>query len=185
MIVILMGVTGSGKTTVGMALAAQLRWIFVDGDDFHSAENKSKMHAGIPLTDQDRAPWLAALHTQISIWAAENPPADAILACSALKQQYRDTLTSGIDPNMLRVVWLEGPATTIQDRLTHRSGHFMSPTLLSSQMATLEIPANALRVSIDQIVPQILQQIIAGLDLAADATSPQAATHSPDSLPHS
>lgn len=165
MVILLMGVSGSGKTTVGLALAAQLHWLFADADDFHSAQNKSKMHAGIALTDADRAPWLTALHAQISTWAATSSPINAILACSALKQEYRDELTSGIDHNILRIVCLDGPISILQARLAHRTGHFMSPLLLQSQVATLQIPANALRVSIDQTVAAIVEEIVTSLHL--------------------
>ena len=172
MVVILMGVTACGKTTVGIALAQREHWTFIDADDFHSQANKEKMHAGIPLTDEDRAPWLAALHTQMAAWISSE--ANVALACSALKQEYRDTMLAGLAPQSVKFVFLDGPLAVIQERLAHRTGHFMSPTLLSSQIATLEIPADALRVSIDQTVPAIVQDIVNGLclvpDTAADAT---------------
>ena len=166
MVVILMGVSGSGKTTVGRALAQRLGWIFADADDFHSAENRAKMNAGIPLTDADRAPWLDALHAQVSQWtAAEGVGAggNAVLACSALKQQYRERLTAGIDPASIRMVWLDGTEELIAQRLQQRAGHYMSPALLPSQMATLEPPAVALRVSIAQDVAAIVEAICAAL----------------------
>ncbi len=170
MVVILMGVTASGKTTVGSALSEHLRWAFADADDFHPPENISKMHAGIPLTDADRAPWLAALNVQIFNWLGTTDPAptNAILACSALKQEYRERLLTGIAPSSARFVFLDGPPSVIQERLAQRTNHFMSPALLSSQFATLEIPPDALRVSIDQPVPAIVQQIVVGLHLAED-----------------
>ncbi len=159
-----MGVTASGKTTVGRALAQRLGWVFADADDFHSQQNRAKMQAGIPLDDADRAPWLASLHTQIATWAGSSAT-NAILACSALKQQYRDTLLAGVDPLVVRFVFLDGPASVLHARLEQRKGHYMSPALLPSQMATLEPPADALRVSVDQTVPAIVQGIVTGLSL--------------------
>lgn len=160
-----MGVTASGKTTVGRALAQRLGWVFADADDFHSQQNRAKMQAGIPLDDADRAPWLASLHAQIMTWAESNATS-AILACSALKQQYRDTLMAGIDPLIVRFVFLDGPASVMQARLEQRKDHYMSPALLPSQIATLEPPADALRISVDQTVPAIVQAIVTGLDLS-------------------
>ena len=167
MVVILMGVMASGKTTVGRALALRLGWIFADADDFHSQQNRAKMQAGIPLDDADRAPWLASLHAQIATWGGnQTHTANAILACSALKQQYRDTLLAGIDPLIVRFVFLDGPASVMQARLEKRKDHYMSPALLPSQMATLEPPADALRVTVNQTVPAIVQTIVTGLDLS-------------------
>lgn len=161
-----MGVTASGKTTVGRALAQRLGWIFADADDFHSQQNRAKMQAGIPLDDADRAPWLASLHAQIATWVGKQSNTEnAILACSALKQQYRDTLLAGIDSQTVRFVFLDGPASVMQARLAQRKGHYMSPALLPSQMATLEPPTDALHVSVDQTVPAMVQAIITGLSL--------------------
>ena len=107
MVVVLMGVTGTGKTTVGKALAERTGWPFADADDFHSAANRAKMHAGIPLTDEDRAPWLRSLHDQISTWLRDG--INGILACSALKESYRTALTEGTSPGSVRFVFLTGP----------------------------------------------------------------------------
>src|SRR5258705_4558477 len=112
MVIVVMGVTGSGKTTIGTLLAARLGWDFADADEFHSAENKAKMHQGIPLTDADRAPWLAAIHERIAQWLAEKR--NVVLACSALKQSYRQLLWSGPE---VRFVFLCGTYDLIAVRL--------------------------------------------------------------------
>lgn len=142
MIIVLMGVTGSGKSTIGHLLSERTGWQFADGDDYHSAENKRKMHAGIPLTDQDRAPWLVCLHDLLLDWSRKGE--SGILACSALKESYRKTISDGI-PN-LRFVFLEVPRDLLEQRLHARKDHFMNPDLLDSQFATLEVPADALHV---------------------------------------
>ncbi|HEX5234392.1 MAG TPA: gluconokinase [Silvibacterium sp.] len=144
MIVILMGVTASGKSTVAAELVRLTGWELAEGDDYHSAANKEKMHAGTPLTDEDRAPWLANLHNVLAEWARKGQ--NGIMTCSALKQSYRDTLTAGIPTEKFRFVLLEAPVAVLEDRIIHRSGHFMNPGLLQSQLETLELPTNALRV---------------------------------------
>jgi gluconokinase len=141
MIVVLMGVTGSGKTTLGRLLADQLGWTFVEGDAFHPHANVDKMHRGEALTDADRAPWLRALRARIDQLAAAGQ--SAVVACSALKQAYRDVLAAG-RPEVV-FVHLTAPAAVIRDRLNHRRGHFMPPTLLDSQLATLETPGGGAR----------------------------------------
>lgn len=161
MVVILMGVTGTGKTTVGHALAQATGWPFADADDFHPEANKQKMHAGIPLTDADRAPWLAALHGQIVSWAGRNT--NAILACSALRQSYRDTLSAGLPHGALYWIFLTGPAEVIRQRLLARHGHYMPASLLPSQLATLEPPHDAVCVDITQSVPAIVREILGAL----------------------
>jgi gluconokinase len=160
-IVILMGVTGTGKTTVGRALAQATGWQFADADDFHSEANRTKMHASIPLTDTDREPWLRSLHEQMASWFHEG--ANAILACSALKESYRITLAAGLPLDFVRFVYLTGPASVIRERLENRRGHYMPPSLLPSQIAALEPPNNAIEVSIEQTVPAMVQQIIGAL----------------------
>ena len=150
MVIVIMGVTGSGKTTVGERLARDVGWEFLDADDFHPPANKAKMHAGIPLTDDDRWPWLAALHDALGRALAEDR--GAVLACSALKGSYRDALSDGLDG--LRFVLLDGDRALLRERLEHRPGHFMNPALLDSQIATLERPANALVVDIAQSVEE-------------------------------
>ena len=162
MVVIVMGVTGSGKTTVGALLAQQLSWIFADADDFHSAANKEKMHAGIALTDADRAPWIAALHEQIEKWISQDQ--DAVLACSALKQSYRDALApSGQAQPQVRLVYLDGSYELIRERLLRRHGHFADEHILKSQFEALEEPNDALVVNIgpppSDLVTEIRQHL--------------------------
>ncbi len=135
-VIIVMGVSGSGKTTVGKLLAEQLGWQFKDADDFHSATNKEKMHSGLPLTDEDRQPWLETLAQNIAGWIREGE--NTVLACSALKKSYRDTLT--MDNQKILVVYLRADYQSIAARLAHRENHFMNKDLLKSQFATLEEP---------------------------------------------
>jgi gluconokinase len=158
MVVLLMGVTGSGKTTIGQALAESLHWQFIDADDFHPSSNVAKMRAGIPLNDADRAPWLAALRTHIVGWL--NSEANVVLACSALKQAYRDEVVVSPD---VRVVYLRGSGELITARLKERHGHYMDPNLLSSQFATLEEPRDALVVDVDASVDEMVKQIRKGV----------------------
>src|SRR5215469_5430931 len=158
MVILLMGVTGSGKTTIGQALAESLDWQFIDADDFHPPPNVAKMRAGIPLDDADRAPWLAALRTRIVGWL--NSEANVVLACSALKQAYRDEVVVSPD---VRVVYLRGSSELITARLKQRHGHYMDPRLLSSQFATLEEPRDALVVDVDASVDEIVKQIRKGV----------------------
>ena len=141
-ILVLMGVAGSGKTTVGRRLADELGWTFVEGDDFHPAANVAKMHRGEPLDDADRAPWLHALRARIDELAASGR--SAVVACSALKQSYRDVLADGRPE--VRFVHLAVPAGVLADRLRHRTGHYMPASLLASQLDTLEEPGDALVV---------------------------------------
>jgi gluconokinase len=161
MIVILMGVTGTGKTTIGTLLAKRTGWHYAEGDDYHSEANKAKMHAGIPLTDEDRGPWLAALHEVLTGWCQSGE--SGVLACSALKQSYRDTLAAGLVHSAYRFVWLNVSRNVLVERLSHRTGHYMNPALLDSQLATLEPPADALVVSAegtpDEAVDLILKQL--------------------------
>jgi gluconokinase len=138
-----MGVAGAGKTTVGRKLAQAIAWDFHDADDFHSPENIAKMHRGEGLTDEDRKPWLAALRQLIATALRENR--HIVLACSALKQAYREVLTPpGAPPSAVRFVYLNVPAAELHHRLAERSEHFAPPALLSSQLATLEPPRDAL-----------------------------------------
>lgn len=144
MIVIVMGVSGAGKTTVGSRLAAELGWPFVEGDDFHPPANVEKMRRGAPLDDADRAPWLRALRLRIDELVAAGR--SAVIACSALKQSYRDTLGAGRPE--VRFVWLTAAPSVIRDRLERRRGHYMPPALLESQLETLEEPAGVLKVDV-------------------------------------
>lgn len=144
MVIIVMGVTGSGKTTVGQRLADTLGWRFHDADDFHPPANKAKMHAGIPLTDDDRWPWLRALRVVIEQALADG--AGAVVTCSALKRAYRDALAGGLA--QVQYVHLTGDPAVLEARLAGRRGHFMNPALLGSQIATLETPADALDIDV-------------------------------------
>ena len=147
MTVLLMGVSGSGKSTVGPALAAELNWPFLDADTLHPQANVAKMASGIPLTDADRWPWFDRIVAEMRRYAAAGK--NVVIACSALKQAYRDRLASG---GSLRVVYLKGDAETIAPRLAGRRGHFMPPSLLASQFATLEEPDNAIVVDVREPV---------------------------------
>lgn len=164
MIIIVMGVSGSGKTTISQALAARSGFTEIDGDDFHPFANIEKMKAGIPLTDRDRMPWLHAIADAIDSYAENNTP--TIIACSALKRAYRDILVHGRKD--VRIVHLKGPADLIAQRLTQRGGHFMPPRLLDSQIETLEPPQpgeHILTVAIDAPVDRIVDEIITALHL--------------------
>ena len=159
-----MGVTGSGKTTVGTLLAARLAWLFADADDFHSAANKEKMHKGIPLTDADRLPWLASMHEQIAKWIAAKQ--NAVLACSALKRSYRQRLWDGPE---VKYVYLRGSYELIAERLRARKGHFADQHILAGQFADLEEPNDALIVEISASPDNIVAEICRRLDLRCDA----------------
>ena len=141
-IVVLMGVTGAGKTTVGQQLAAALGWTFVEGDAFHPPANIAKMHRGEPLDDADRAPWLGAIRQRIDELVASAQ--SAVIACSALKRAYREVLAR--DRPEVTFVYLKASAALIAERLRHRAGHFMPPALLQSQLDTLEEPADGITV---------------------------------------
>jgi gluconokinase len=158
MILVLMGVTGSGKTTIGTLLASRMGWEFAEGDAYHSKENIAKMQAGIPLTDEDREPWLRALHEVLLGWYKAGK--SGVLACSALRQKYRDVLAEGIPRSEIRFVLLEAPKEVLMERLSHRPGHFMNPALLDSQLATLEMPSDAIRISAVQPPAQAVEQIL-------------------------
>lgn len=132
--IVVMGVSGAGKTTTGEALAARLGWPFVEGDAFHPQANVEKMAHGTPLTDADRAPWLQALADQIA--RAEARGESSVLGCSSLKRAYRDILRTGAP--RVRFLHVHGTRALLEDRLNHRAGHFFPPSLLDSQLATLE-----------------------------------------------
>ncbi len=156
MFIVLMGVSGSGKTTIGLQLAERLGWPFYDGDDFHSPANIEKMRHDIPLTDADRQGWLSTLADLIRDHLARGNP--GILACSALKQAYRDRLC--VDPDAVRFVYLKGTYEEIWERMQHRSGHYMKPEMLASQFVTLEEPSDALVVEINQPPEQVVNFIL-------------------------
>ena len=153
---IVMGVSGSGKTSVGKALAEHLRWDFYDADDFHPPENVVKMAKGIPLDDSDRAPWLAALHQLISDSLIRNRP--GVLACSALKERYRRQLSQGND--QVQFVYLKGSYDLIWSRMRTRTDHFMKGHMLHSQFDALEEPSDALTVDITLSVEEIVQLVM-------------------------
>jgi gluconokinase len=158
MIVIVMGTTGSGKTTIGSLLAKSMGWEFVDADDFHPPSNVEKMKHGIPLTDADREPWLKALHDKIVEWTAEKR--SVVLACSALRQSYRDELRASSD---VKFVYLKGSYQLFSERVRARKGHFAKQDLLASQFATLEEPTDAVIVdaaaSPEQIVSEVRRKL--------------------------
>lgn len=155
MIIVLMGVTGSGKSTIGQKLAEALAYPFYDADDFHPPANKEKMGRGIPLTDEDRLPWLQTLHAEMVEWGKKKSP--VVLACSALRQKYRDLLSVGLD-----VIWiyLKGDRKTIRQRIEERHGHFAGAELLDSQFAALEEPMDATVVDIQKDPTAIVRQIL-------------------------
>lgn len=163
---IVMGVSGSGKSTIAEALAARLGWRCEDGDRFHPAGNVAKMSAGQPLTDEDRWPWLKAIADEIDRLCGKEQR--AVFACSALKRAYREVLVHG--RNDVRLIFLDGTQALIAGRLAARKGHFMPPGLLDSQFATLERPASdeaAIAISIDAPVEAIVDNIVRQLKLAA------------------
>jgi gluconokinase len=154
-VILLMGVAGSGKTTIGTLLARTLGWQFIDADVFHSAANIAKMRQGIPLTDADRQPWLTGLKQAIAqSLQAETP---TVLACSALKQEYRDFLTQRSP--QVQIVYLKGSADLLKQRLTQRQDHYMKPEMLQSQLETLEVPDSVLQIEITQTPIAIVQTI--------------------------
>jgi gluconokinase len=163
---VVMGVSGSGKSTIAEALSARLGWRCEDGDKFHPASNVAKMSAGQPLTDEDRWPWLQAIADEIDRLSAAGER--AVIACSALKRAYREVLVHGRDD--VRIVFLDGTQDLIAARLAARKGHFMPPGLLASQFKTLERPQADERpiiVSIDAPVEQIVDDIVTQLKLVA------------------
>lgn len=167
---IVMGVSGSGKSTIGEKLAERLGWTFEDGDRFHPPGNVAKMSAGHPLTDEDRRPWLQAIADEIDRVCKTGER--TVIACSALKRAYRDILVHGRDD--VRIVYLDGTQDLIASRLAARKGHFMPPGLLASQFRTLEPPAaneNPVTVSIDAPIEAIVDDIVRRLELGPDSSS--------------
>ena len=158
MIIVVMGVSGSGKTTIGTMLADAIECSFLEGDSLHSKENIEKMLQGIPLTDSDRAPWLAAIRAHILKYRKRRE--NLVVACSALKQRYREFLAEGIPINW---IYLKGSAALIRSRMTHRPRHFMKADMLASQFDALEQPSDTITVDVSPppstIVAEILKQL--------------------------
>ena len=170
MILLVMGVTGSGKTTIAQLLAGRLGWLFLEADDFHSPANKQKMHAGIPLTNEDRIPWLESIHQELLRQYKQRN--NVVLACSALKEEYRRLLEADVP---LKVIYLKGSYELIRARLHARHGHFAGEAILADQFANLEEPHDAITLSVEAPPEQIANQIIAALGL-----EPSASDVSPD-----
>jgi gluconokinase len=163
MIIYIMGVSGSGKSTVGKQLADSIGWPFYDGDDFHPAKNIKKMAAGLALQDEDRWPWLESIRAFAK--AQLKTDRSLVIACSALKETYREALSKGIPEGQIRWVYLKGDYELILSRMEARSSHFMPSLLLKSQFDALEEPPQAVTVSIDQPVEVILQQLAKQLSI--------------------
>jgi len=154
-VVVVMGAAGAGKTTVGRALAAAAGWPFVEGDDYHSAAAVEKIRSGVGLTDADRAPWLAALHGVIA--EALDRREHRVIACSALRERYRDALGGGL--RRVRFVFLNANEATLRRRLETRPGHFAGPSILRSQLAELEEPRDAIAVDAARPVDDIVADV--------------------------
>jgi gluconokinase len=160
-VLVVMGVSGSGKTTIGLALARRLGYEFVEGDEFHSRANREKMHAGIALTDEDREPWLEALRSRMTVLVARE--GKAVVTCSALKRTYRDVLRQ----KGVRFIYLKVSPEVVRQRLARRRGHFFNPALLQSQLATLEEPRDALVVNADGSDLDVVNDIVRQLTVAS------------------
>lgn len=161
MVILVMGTTGAGKTTIGKLLAQSLGWAFLDADDFHPAANIEKMKKGIPLTDADRVPWLAAMHAELVRQTATG--SSCVLACSALKKSYRETLRAGLE---MRVVYLKGSYEEMKAHILARRGHFAGEGILAGQFADLEEPQDAILVSVSHTPGEIVAEVRRELKLA-------------------
>ena len=158
-----MGPAGSGKTTVGELLAAQISWEFADGDDFHPPANVAKMAGGVPLTDDDRLPWLQSIRDAMLEWQAQGK--SVVVACSALKRSYRDLLGIHSNANEIKLVYLHGTYDLLLERLHSRKGHYMKEQMLRSQLADLEEPTDGLTIGISNSPEQIVAEIRTQLGL--------------------
>ncbi len=158
MIVLVMGVAGSGKTTIGRMLASRLGWVYLEADDFHSAANKEKMHRGEHLTEADRLPWLRAMHAELQKQSASDK--NVVLACSALNEEYRRVLMDGLS---VKLVYLRGSKELIASRLRHRTGHFAGEAILDDQFAVLEEPRDAIVVDIAEEPERIVEELLSKL----------------------
>jgi|SRR5215469_671280 len=160
MFILVMGTTGAGKTTVGKLLAARLAWTFLDADDFHPAVNIEKMKHGIALTDADRIPWLENIHVKLVQLSAAGR--QVVLACSALKQIYREHLSAGLD---MRIIYLRGSYDVMHQHILNRRGHFAGEAILAGQFADLEEPQNALVLDVQRTPGELVSDAIAQLGL--------------------
>lgn len=154
-LILLMGVAGSGKSTVGRLLANGLGWTYHEADDFHSAANREKMGRGLPLDDDDRAPWLAAIRAAMEASRAAGKP--AVFTCSALKEKYRRVLLDGLEG--VALVHLSGDPALLLARIQGRAGHYMKPDMLASQLAILEVPTDALSLDIARPPAELVAEI--------------------------
>ncbi len=182
-VVIVMGVSGSGKSTIGSLLAGRLQWEFEDGDWFHPAANVEKMHNGIPLTDEDRWPWLHSIKAWIDKMRREG--GHGVIACSVLKRRYRELLIG--DGAEIRLVFLKGSEELIARRIATRHEHFMPPSLLHSQFAALEEPGadeNPITVSIEPRPTEIVAHILSALETGAGAASTSRRSSGPAPMQH-
>jgi gluconokinase len=168
MVIVLMGVSGSGKTTVGRLLAARLDWVFYDADDYHSPQSVAKMRSGRPLSEQDRLPWIERLSQAIRGWT--DPRQSVVLACSALTRAARDLL--GIHQPGVELVYLHGPRELLAQRIDRRVGHYFPSMLLESQLDTLQEPRNAHHVDVSESPEHIVDHILHLLELSAPGTTP-------------
>ncbi len=168
-VILVMGVSGSGKTTVGRALAGRLGASFIEADDYHSAANVARMHSGVPLDDEARWPWLRSVHDAVVAAVRQSSTGQVVVACSALKAAYRDVLLAGLEN--VAVVFLSVDRSTLDDRLRHRPRHYMPATLLDSQLRDLEPPGDAIVVKATGGIDATVDQVMEALGPAAGEAS--------------